>query len=101
MMKLTPEEVQHVAELAKLTLSPEETARFAEQISEILEYAQQIQSIDTQSVDPTPYVLGLRSVMAEDEARPSLPNEAALANAADAGDGFFRVRAIFDEESGS
>ncbi|MEI2421494.1 Asp-tRNA(Asn)/Glu-tRNA(Gln) amidotransferase subunit GatC, partial [Arthrospira platensis SPKY2] len=64
-------------------------------------YAEQIQSIDTRAVDPTPYVLPLRSVMAEDEVRPSLPNPQATANAADAGDGFFRVRAIFDEGSGS
>ncbi|MCL4834646.1 MAG: Asp-tRNA(Asn)/Glu-tRNA(Gln) amidotransferase subunit GatC [Caldilineaceae bacterium] len=96
-MKLSNEEVRHVAELAKLELSDEEISHYAEQLSAILDYAEQIQGVDTSSVPPTPYVLPLRNVMAEDVLGECLPNEAAVGNAADAKNGYFRVRAIFEE----
>ncbi len=96
-MRLTADEVRHVAELAKLALTEEEVNLFAEQLSAILDYAEQIQNVDTTSVPPTPYVLPLHNVMDEDAPRPSLSNEEAIANAHDAVDGYFRVRAIFEE----
>lgn len=96
-MKLTTDEVKHVAELAKLQLTDEEVALFADQLSAILDYAESLLEIDTSSVDPTPYVLPLTNIMRDDEAEPSLDNEAALANAPDSDDGFFRVRAVFDD----
>ena len=96
-MHLTHTEVRHVAELAKLALSDDEVALFAEQISAILDYADQIQQVDTSGVPPTPYVLPLASVMREDERGACLSNAAALANAPDSSDGFFRVRAVFEE----
>lgn len=96
-MKLSVEEVRHVAELAKLELSEEEINHYAVQLSAILDYAEQIQGVDTSSVPPTPYVLPLRNVMRDDNLGACLPNEAALANAADAKNGYFRVRAIFEE----
>ena len=96
-MHLTHTEVRHVAELAKLALSDDEVALFAEQISAILDYADQIQQVDTSGVPPTPYVLPLASVMREDVPGEGLSNAAALANAPDSSDGFFRVRAVFEE----
>lgn len=96
-MRLTAEEVRHVAELAKLALSDAEVDAYAGQLSEILAYAEQVQEVDTSSVPPTPYVLPLVNVMAEDQPRPSFDNETALANAPDREDGYFRVRAIFEE----
>ena len=96
-MKLSPEEVKHVAELAKLTLSDEEVTLYAEQLSAILEYAEAVLEIDTSSVPPTPYVLPVVNVMREDEPEPSLENDTALANAPESDDGFFRVRAVFED----
>lgn len=96
-MKLTVEEVRHVAELAKLELSDAEIRDYAEQLSAILDYAAQVQAVDTSSVPPTPYVLPLHNVMRDDAVGGCLPNAAAVANAADAKNGFFRVRAIFEE----
>lgn len=94
---LTQDEVQHVAELAKLRLTDAEIEQFADQLSAILDYAQRLQEVDTSSVPPTPYVLPLVNVMAPDEARPGLSNAEALANAPDSDGGFFRVRAVFEE----
>jgi aspartyl-tRNA(Asn)/glutamyl-tRNA(Gln) amidotransferase subunit C len=94
---LTADEVRHVAELAKLRLTESEVAQFAGQLSAILEYAERLQEVDTSSVPPTPYVLPLVNVMREDVPEPSLRNEEALANAPDSEDGFFRVRAVFEE----
>jgi len=99
-MHLNPDEVRHVAELAKLSLSDEEVALFGRQLSAILDYADQLRQVDTSHVPPTPYVLPLENVLREDVARPSLPNEAALSNAPAQANGFFRVRAVFEEGAG-
>lgn len=96
-VRLTQDEVRHVAELAKLRLTENEIEQFAGQLSAILEYAERLQEVDTSSVPPTPYVLPLSNVMRADEPKPSLSNEEALANAPDHEDGFFRVRAVFEE----
>lgn len=96
-MHLTIDEVRHVAELARLHLTEEEMERYAQQLSAILDYAERLQEVDTSGVPPTPYVLPLQNVMAEDIPQPSLPNEVALANAPDKANGFFRVRAVFEE----
>ncbi len=96
-VQLTEAEVRHVAELAKLRLSDEEVAAFTHQLSAILDYAAQIQEVDTSAVLPTPYVLPLTNVMRDDEPAPGLDNAEALANAPDHDDGYFRVRAFFDE----
>ncbi len=96
-MHLTTEEVRHVAELAKLRLTEAEIAEYTEQLSAILDYAELLQHVDTGHVPPTPYVLPLSNVMRDDVAGPSLSNDAALANAPDAANGFFRVHAVFEE----
>ena len=96
-MHLTTDEVRHVAELAKLRLTEAEIEQYTLQLSAILDYAELLQGVDTSQVPPTPYVLPLANVMAEDTARPSLSNHAALANAPDAANGFFRVAAVFEE----
>jgi aspartyl-tRNA(Asn)/glutamyl-tRNA(Gln) amidotransferase subunit C len=96
-MSLTAQDVRHVAELAKLKLTDDEVSRFAQQLSAILEYAEILQQVDTSHVPPTPYVLPLQNVMRDDVPTASLPNDVALGNAPDADDGFFRVRAVFED----
>ncbi len=96
MPKLTPEEVQHIAELAKLTLTPEEIERYAADLSAILEYAQQLQQVETDHIPPTASVLPLRNVMRADEPRPGLEPEEALANAPEREDGYFKVHAVLE-----
>jgi aspartyl-tRNA(Asn)/glutamyl-tRNA(Gln) amidotransferase subunit C len=96
-MHLTTDEVRHVAELAKLRLTEDEIRQYTQQLAAILDYAEILQQVDTSHVPPTPYVLPLANVLAADEPQPSLPNDAALANAPDAAGGFFRVAAVFEE----
>jgi aspartyl-tRNA(Asn)/glutamyl-tRNA(Gln) amidotransferase subunit C len=96
-MQLTTDEVRHVAELAKLALTEEEIIKYTEQLSAILDYAALLQEVDTSGVPPTPYILPLTNVMRDDEPAPCLSNAAALANAPDSDNGFFRVRAVFEE----
>lgn len=95
-MKLRREEVLHIAELIKLALSEEETELFAEQLSEILDYAQKLNQLDTDAIPPTAQAIYRRNVTRADVPRPSLSPEEALANAPQRQDGFFRVRPILE-----
>jgi len=95
-MKLTSAQVEHIAELARLSLSEEEKARYQEQLSAILEYFERLQALDTSAIPPTATVLPLRNVMRADEPRDSMSREDVLANAPQAKDGCFCVQAILD-----
>jgi aspartyl-tRNA(Asn)/glutamyl-tRNA(Gln) amidotransferase subunit C len=96
-MSLTRAEVQHIAELAKLQLTEAEEALYQEQLSDILDYMQRLNTLDTEAIPPTATVLPLRSVMRDDVPRPSLPADEILANApARAGDSF-EVRVILED----
>ena len=96
-MSLTRAEVQHIAELAKLQLTEAEEALYQEQLSDILDYVQRLNTLDTGAIPPTATVLPLRSVMRDDVSRPSLPVDEVLANApARAGD-LFEVRVILED----
>jgi len=88
--------VEHIAELAKLQLTEQEIDLYAGQLSAILEYAERLQELDTDAIPPTASVLPLRNVLRPDVARPSLPRDEALANAADAAEHQFRVEAVLD-----
>jgi aspartyl-tRNA(Asn)/glutamyl-tRNA(Gln) amidotransferase subunit C len=95
-MNLTPKEVDHVAVLARLGITPEERARFADQLSGVLEHFAALQALDTSGVSPTAQVQNLHNVMRDDVAQPSAPRDAILANAPRTEDGFFRVQAVLD-----
>ena len=97
-MSLSTADVEHIAELAKLALTPDEVEHYRQQLSDILEHFETLKQVDTSTVLPTASVLPLRTVMREDVVRPSLATEDALANAPDQADGYFRVRAVFGEE---
>jgi aspartyl-tRNA(Asn)/glutamyl-tRNA(Gln) amidotransferase subunit C len=97
MPKLSRAQVEHVAELAKLGLTDEEKDQFSQQLSEILEYAEILQRLDTTAIPPTAQVNDLRNVMRADVIRPSLSQDEALANAPAQADGSFRVKPILEE----
>jgi aspartyl-tRNA(Asn)/glutamyl-tRNA(Gln) amidotransferase subunit C len=86
----TRSQVEAIASLARLELDDDELELFARQLGDILEYARQVQQIDTTGVPPTASV-ARHQADRPDERRPSLPTDRALANAPDAGAGMFRV----------
>jgi len=90
---ITREEVLHVAQLARLELSEGEVDRFVEQLSAILEAVGKVSELDLSDVEPTAHPLELVNVWAEDEPRPSLSPEEALANAPEREGDFFVVPA--------
>jgi aspartyl-tRNA(Asn)/glutamyl-tRNA(Gln) amidotransferase subunit C len=96
-MSLTRAEVQHIAELAKLQLTETEAALYQEQLSDILDYMQRLNALDTEAIPPTATVLPLRNVMRDDIPRASFPVDEILANAPACADDSFEVRAILED----
>jgi len=92
-MAISRDEVLHVARLARLALSEEELARFSEQLSAILDAVGKVAELDLSGVEPTAHPLDLVNVWAEDEPKPSLSVDEALANAPDRDGDSFRVPA--------
>jgi aspartyl-tRNA(Asn)/glutamyl-tRNA(Gln) amidotransferase subunit C len=90
-MAITREEVLHVARLARLELTDEEVERFTEQLSAILEAVAKVSELELGDVEPTAHPLDVVNVWAEDEPRPSLAVDDALANAPEREAGFFKV----------
>jgi aspartyl-tRNA(Asn)/glutamyl-tRNA(Gln) amidotransferase subunit C len=97
-MKLSLEQVEHVAQLAQLALTDREKELFREQLSSILEYAELLQQLDTANIPPTATVLPLENVMRDDQVQPSMPLEDVLANAPEVEDDCFRVPVILETE---
>ncbi|MGE5372526.1 MAG: Asp-tRNA(Asn)/Glu-tRNA(Gln) amidotransferase subunit GatC [Solirubrobacterales bacterium] len=93
-MSLTIPEVEHVALLARLNLTEAEKIQYAKQLSDILQYAERLNALATDNVEPLAHVLPVFNVMREDAARPSLPRDEALSNAPKAEDGCFKVPKI-------
>lgn len=79
-MKITREEVEHVARLARLNLSEEELARMTGQLDNILAYVAKLDELDTKDVVPTTHAFSIKNAFREDEVVESLPREEALAN---------------------
>ncbi|MGC4123191.1 MAG: Asp-tRNA(Asn)/Glu-tRNA(Gln) amidotransferase subunit GatC [Myxococcales bacterium] len=80
-MKLSLEQVRHVARLARLTLSPAEEERYARQLGEVLGYVEALSEVDTSAVVPTAHAAEIPNPMRDDVVLPSLDPEVALANA--------------------
>ena len=79
-MKITPEEVSHVASLARLQLTPEEVDAMAKQLDEILTYVAKLNELDTDGIPPTTHAISIVNAFREDEVKPSLEREKTLAN---------------------
>jgi aspartyl-tRNA(Asn)/glutamyl-tRNA(Gln) amidotransferase subunit C len=90
---ISREEVLHVAGLARLDLTDEEVERFREQLNAILEAVGKVAELDLSNVQPTAHPLDLVNTWADDEPRPSLSVDEALANAPDRDGDLFRVPA--------
>jgi aspartyl-tRNA(Asn)/glutamyl-tRNA(Gln) amidotransferase subunit C len=95
--RISREDVQNVARLARLELSETELVRMQAELGNILAYIDKLRSVDTVGVEPTAHAVPLTNVMREDDPRPSLPLVDMLANAPEAAGDFFRVPRIIEE----
>lgn len=99
--KITPQQVRHVAKLARLSLEDEQIGAFTPQLESILEYVAKIDQLDVADVEPMAHALPLRNVLREDVVDESLPVEQVLRNAPAVDGPFFKVPKVIggDEDS--
>ena len=95
-MKVSREEVLHIARLARIDLTEEEITRYSEQLSDLLEHFEVLQQVNTDNVPPTAQSIDLRSVMRDDVSRPSFDREDILANAPNREEDSFRVKPVLE-----
>lgn len=94
-------QVRHIAKLARLELTPDEVEHFRGQLAEILTYVQQLDEVDVSGVEPMAHPLPVTNVLRPDEPRPGLSTAAALANAPQRHEQFFKVPAVLDGGAGA
>jgi len=95
-VRISIEEIEHIASLARLSLTEKEKQLFGSQLSSILDYMEKLNELDTRNIEPTSHVLPLSNVMRNDVPGPSIPRENALMNAPDHTEKFFRVPKIIE-----
>ncbi len=95
-MPLSQEQIQHIANLARLELTDEELARYRQQISTILDHFEQLQSVDTNAIILTTSIRVEESLLREDQSRPGLDLDDLLRNAPETDQQLFRVPPIFE-----
>lgn len=89
-------DVSYIAKLAKIELTPEETARFSTDLNQVLEYVAQLEKWDTSNVEPMYHPLPTFDAVREDVPGVGLSNEDAVLNAPAAEDGQFRVPKVVE-----
>jgi aspartyl-tRNA(Asn)/glutamyl-tRNA(Gln) amidotransferase subunit C len=94
---ITRQDVEHVAELARLELTTAEKEQFIAQLNGILTYIDQLNELDTTDVEPTSHVIPLANIFRDDDVCPSLDRELVLHNAPEESHFFFKVPRIIEE----
>jgi aspartyl-tRNA(Asn)/glutamyl-tRNA(Gln) amidotransferase subunit C len=94
MAPLTRADIEHVAHLARLGLTPDELSRLQGEMNHILDQYAMLAELDTDHIPPTAQVIELENILRDDVARPSMPPEAVLANAPERDGDAFVVPAI-------
>nr|WP_231036568.1 Asp-tRNA(Asn)/Glu-tRNA(Gln) amidotransferase subunit GatC [Pectinatus sottacetonis] len=95
-VKVTEKDVENVAVLSRLSVSADKMDKYINDLNNFLEYVDVIQKADTENVKPTAHVLPLQNVFRDDIVKPSLDREAALSNAPEKEDGYFKVPRIIE-----
>ncbi|MEQ6375593.1 Asp-tRNA(Asn)/Glu-tRNA(Gln) amidotransferase subunit GatC [Bacillaceae bacterium S4-13-58] len=96
MSRISEEQVKHVAHLARLAVTKDEVERLTKDLDAIITYAEQLNELNTENVEPTSHVLDLKNVLRKDEAKSWITQEEAMKNAPDHKDGQFRVPSILE-----
>ena len=95
-MKITKKDVEYVAALSRLELSEAEKENYTVQLKAILEYADQLNELDTEGVEPTYHVMLVTNAMRKDEVRQSMNSGKVLMNAPETQEGYFKVPRIIE-----
>lgn len=95
-MKITKEQVDYVAHLARLEFSENEKGRFTTQLNDILLYMEKLGEVDTTGVEPETHAIAIQNAFREDAVRESLPHELSLANAPDESGNSYRVPKVIE-----
>ena len=95
-MKITRDQVEHVSRLARLALSEQELDSLTGEMDAILDYVEQLNTLETQGIVPTAHAVPMENAFRKDEVRPGFTTEQALSNAPDATDNAFRVRRVIE-----
>ncbi|MFC1906555.1 Asp-tRNA(Asn)/Glu-tRNA(Gln) amidotransferase subunit GatC [Chloroflexota bacterium] len=95
-MKLSREDVFHIARLARLGLNEDDVEKFREQLSNLLESFEVLQQVETTDVPPTAQSIDLQTVVRDDEVAESLTPDQVLANAPRKEGDFFRIQAVLE-----
>jgi aspartyl-tRNA(Asn)/glutamyl-tRNA(Gln) amidotransferase subunit C len=90
------DEVKHVANLARLAITEEEAEKLTNELDAIISFAEQLNELDTENVEPTSHVLDMKNIFREDVSKPGLPVEEVLKNAPDHENGQIKVPAIIE-----
>ena len=96
-MKLSREEVLHIALLARVGVTDEEVDRLSDQLSNILENFEALQAVDTDDVPPTAQSISLQNVISEDVVSPSMSPEDVLSNAPAREQDYFKIKAVLED----
>ena len=100
-MKITKEDVDKIANLAKLAFTEEEKESFRGNLEEIVSYVEKLNELNTDFVEPTYYIQASGNVVRKDEVKESLSQEEALANAPEKAHGLFRVPKVIQTSGGA
>lgn len=96
MSRISNEQVKHVANLARLAITEEETEKFTKQLDAMISFAEQLNELDTEGVEATSHVLDMKNVMREDISQEGLPQPVVLKNAPEHEDGQIKVPSIIE-----
>ena len=95
-MSVTRKDVEHIAELARLTFNEEELENFTHQLNQILGYMEKLNELNTDNIEPLSHPVEGNNVFREDELNTSIPTSEALKNAPDKDDQFFKVPKVIN-----
>jgi len=99
MSKLSKKDVEHIARLAKLNLTPQEILKYQKQLSEVVSYVSELSEIDTSDIEPTSQTTGLTNVVRNDEVKANgLTQKEALSGTEETYNGYFVVPMVLDNK---
>ncbi|MBS4191844.1 Asp-tRNA(Asn)/Glu-tRNA(Gln) amidotransferase subunit GatC [Bacillus sp. FJAT-49705] len=96
MSRISTDQVKHVANLARLAITEEEAEMFKKQLDAMISFAEELNEINTDHVEPTSHVLDMKNVMREDKPQKGLPQSEVLKNAPEHQDGQVKVPSIIE-----